>query len=80
MTASTLCVALNVYDSVDGGVGTDTIKLNGAASRVLSSLGSIIITEILQVEGTSGGGTTVTKNGYINSNYIIRKMIQILKH
>ena len=51
----------NVYDSVNGGDGTDTIKLNGAASWALSSLGSITNTEILQVEGTSGGGTTVTK-------------------
>ena len=50
-----------VRDVVDGGDGVDTIALNGAASWALNTLGSITNTEILQVEGTSGGGTTVTK-------------------
>ena len=49
------------YDSVDGGDGTDTLKVNGAASFALNALGTITNTEVLQVEGTSGGGTTVTK-------------------
>jgi len=59
-----------LYDSVDGGAGTDTIKLNGAASWALNALGSITNTEILQVEGTSGGGTTVTKMDLATLNTI----------
>ena len=59
-----------LYDSVDGGAGTDTIKLNGAASWALNALGTITNTEILQVEGTSGGGTTVTKMDLATLNTI----------
>ena len=48
-----------VYDSVDGGDGVDSLWLSGAATFTFATLGAISNVEVVQVEGTAGGGTTI---------------------